>query len=264
MVVMTGRANGINVAVRRTPGRPTIEDSEELRCRITEAAVEEFVDKGFEFGNVSRIAAMSGVTKATVYRLYGAKENLFKVAIRAALEQSQLVRWHIDARRDPEEVLREAAERISRSYTYGAVGALWHSVLAVKKRFPEFHEEVLTILRGESNAAALAVYLAKLHDGRQFDIPDPLMTAHHFSLLIGQGRELALPPRHSRDMEAARISQVVRMFVKALRAEDAVTAAPAPARQAPVMGIAAMPGALASFDNLSVESDASLPIRRKV
>jgi len=208
--------------VRRAPGRPTMEDSEALRAAITRAAIAEFAGKGFEFGNVNQIAAMSGVTKATVYRLYGSKEGLFKVAIRAALEESRLPRWKIDASLQPEAVLNEAAARISHSYVAGAVGALWHSVLSAKRRFPEFHAEVVTILRDESNAASLATYLVHLDRQGDFDIPDPLMTAHHFSLLVGQGRELGHPPHFTEEMESQRVRHIVHMFLKALRAEKKV------------------------------------------
>lgn len=203
--------------IRRAPGRPTTEDSGALRQAVTEAALQEFVGRGFEYGNVNHIAAKAGVTKATVYRLYGSKENLFKVAIRSAIERSRLSNWTIDSNLDLETVLRDAATRISHSYTTALIGPLWHSVLAVKRRFPDLHAEVLTIVRSESNAAALAKYLEDLDRRGLVEVDDPLAVAHHFSLLVGQGRELGLPVRHDAQMEADRIAGIVRMFVKALR-----------------------------------------------
>ena len=203
--------------IRRAPGRPTTEDSEALRQAVTQAALEEFVGRGFEYGNVNHVAAKAGVTKATVYRLYGSKENLFKVAIRSAIERSRLSHWKIDSDLDLEVVLRDAAVRISHAYTSGLIWPLWHSVLAVKRRFPDFYEEVLAIVRSESNAAALAKFLEDLRQRGLVDVDDPWAVAHHFSLLVGQGRELGLPAGHDAQMEADRVAGIVKMFVLALR-----------------------------------------------
>jgi len=199
---------------RRTPGRPTIEESEALRGRIVEAAIEVFADHGFEMANMAAIAESAEVTKTTIYRLYGSKENLFKQAIHAALLANRVEHRAIDLDRSPEEVLNEAAAKISQSYMHGMVGRLWHSVLSAKHRLPEFHDEVIKILRADSLAASLAVYFADLAKTGRFDIPDPLMTAHHFALLVGQGRELALAPHASPEMEADRVAQIVAMFIK--------------------------------------------------
>lgn len=219
---MKGADRNAGRKARRTPGRPTAEDSEALRNAIAHAAVKEFVSKGFESGNVASIAADAGVTKATIYRLYGPKESLYKLAIREALKQAHMPVQQLDSRLDLETALARAAGAISRSYANGSVGTLWHSLLAVKHRFPEFHEEITTILRSESNATALAAYFAELHQTGEFDIPNPRRTAHHFALLVGQGRELALETRKSEELEAERVAEIVRMFVKALR-RDALT-----------------------------------------
>ena len=204
-------------AVRRARGRPTARESEALYASIVSAAIREFETYGFELGSVNDIAARAGVTKATIYRLFGSKEQLFKVAIRKALKSAETPAREFDSSGDPEVVLRDAAGRISHSYLSGTVGALWHSVLAVKKRFPDFHDEILAVLRRESIASSLAEYLGALHRRGVLHIPDPLLTAHHFSLLVGQGRELALPPKASAEQERNRIEQIIAMFIKGHR-----------------------------------------------
>jgi len=200
-------------ARRRGRGRPTAGESEALYLGIVAAAVTEFESHGFELANVSAIARAAGATKATIYRLFGSKEQLFKVAIREALGRVRTPSREFDVLRPPEVVLHHAANEIATSYITGSVGALWHSVLAERKRFPDFYEEVKVLLRQETIASSLARYLAAMDELGILDVPDPLMTAHHFSLLIGQGRELALPPKAGNAKESDRVGQIVRMFI---------------------------------------------------
>ena len=198
---------------RRARGRPTASESEALYLAIVAAAVVEFESHGFELANVSAIAGAAGATKATIYRIFGSKEQLFKVAIRAAIGQVRTPSREFDVLRPPEAVLHDAANEIAASYLTGSAGALWHSVLAERKRFPDFHEEVKELLRQETIASSLARYLAAMDELGILDVPDPLMTAHHFSLLVGQGRELALPAKAGEARESDRIRQIVRMFI---------------------------------------------------
>jgi TetR/AcrR family transcriptional repressor of mexJK operon len=197
----------------RGRGRPTTGESEALYLAIVAAAVTEFECHGFELANVSAIARAGGATKATIYRLFGSKEQLFKVAIREALGRVRTPSRGFDVLRPPEVVLHDAANEIATSYLTGSAGALWHSVLAERKRFPDFYEEVKELLRQETIASSLARYLAAMGELGILDVPDPLMTAHHFSLLIGQGRELALPPKAGDAQESDRVGQIVRMFI---------------------------------------------------
>jgi len=201
-------------APRRTPGRPTNRESEALRGELFDAAIQVFAAEGFDLANVSAIALKAGVTKATIYRLYGSKENLFKLAIRRALSKVRLAPWSVDATLRPEQVLAAAAKAISESYVHGAVGRLWHSILSNRHRFPEFYDEVVSILREQSLAASLASYFAQLNATGRYSFPNPVTTAHHFSLLVGQGRELGLPPGASKRMEADRVDQIITMFVR--------------------------------------------------
>ena len=200
-------------ARRRARGRPTTGESEALYLAIVSAAVIEFESHGFELANVGAIAQAAGATKATIYRLFGSKEQLFKVAIREALGRVRAPSREFDVLRPPEVVLHDAANEIATSYLTGSAGALWHSVLAERKRFPDFYDAVTELLRQETIAASLARYLAAMDELGILDVPDPLMTAHHFSLLIGQGRELALPLSAGIAKESDRVAQVVRMFI---------------------------------------------------
>lgn len=59
-----------------TPPAPRLTDLK--REAITEAAIDEFRDNGFEVTSMDRIAARAGVSKRTVYNHFPSKEELFR------------------------------------------------------------------------------------------------------------------------------------------------------------------------------------------
>jgi len=62
----------------RTAGRPAHEDALELRERVLDAAKLVFMREGFGAARVEEIASHAGVSKTTVYRQFGTKEELFR------------------------------------------------------------------------------------------------------------------------------------------------------------------------------------------
>lgn len=79
-------APGDPVPARR--GRPTAERVAEIDAAIRAAALDLFVEAGFEAASMDAIAAAAKVSKGTLYARYDSKEPLF----RAILEQ-QLEEW---------------------------------------------------------------------------------------------------------------------------------------------------------------------------
>lgn len=68
--------------VKRRRGRPTISDA-----RLLDAALEIFLDQGFERTSIEAISAASGMAKRTIYTRYGTKTNLFIAALKSAIEK---------------------------------------------------------------------------------------------------------------------------------------------------------------------------------
>lgn len=75
-------ANGEELAVRRGPGRPTRSNAE-----LLDLSLDLFFENGFERTSIDAICASAGMAKRTVYARYGDKAQLFKAALRRAIEQ---------------------------------------------------------------------------------------------------------------------------------------------------------------------------------
>lgn len=66
-------------------GRPTQAEALAIERRLREAAIEAFVDNGFEGTTMEAVAAAAGITKRTLYAKYADKQALFAAVIPRAL-----------------------------------------------------------------------------------------------------------------------------------------------------------------------------------
>ncbi len=73
--------------VRKKKGRPS--DPQKARV-ILSSALAEFYAKGFEGATIEGIAAASGVSKVTIYKLFSSKEGLLKELLDEAVREVQL------------------------------------------------------------------------------------------------------------------------------------------------------------------------------
>lgn len=80
---------------QHTGGRPTPEMSAQLDRQILEVATAFFVEQGYAATSLEKIARMIGCSKATLYRRYSSKEDLFKAVVaargRMLLEEAEAV-----------------------------------------------------------------------------------------------------------------------------------------------------------------------------
>ncbi len=74
----SGSASGGDLPVRRGRGRPRDPETDE---RITQAAAQLLLQRGFDRTTVDDVAARAGVGKATVYRRWPSKEDLAVAAM---------------------------------------------------------------------------------------------------------------------------------------------------------------------------------------
>jgi TetR/AcrR family transcriptional regulator, mexJK operon transcriptional repressor len=72
---------------RTRSGRPTRERAEARHAELLDAALDHFLEKGFEPATIERIANSVGMTKRTVYARYPDKASLFRAAVRRAIER---------------------------------------------------------------------------------------------------------------------------------------------------------------------------------
>ena len=73
------------VSTQPLRGRPTQAEALAIERRLREAAIEAFVDNGFEGTTMEAVAAAAGITKRTLYAKYADKEALFAAVIPRAL-----------------------------------------------------------------------------------------------------------------------------------------------------------------------------------
>ena len=78
--------------VHRGAGRPTAEQAEARHEELLDAALEEFLEHGFELTTIEMIAARINMTKRTVYARHADKAALFRGAVQRAIERQVVPR----------------------------------------------------------------------------------------------------------------------------------------------------------------------------
>jgi TetR/AcrR family transcriptional regulator, mexJK operon transcriptional repressor len=74
-------------APRPGAGRPTAIQAQRRHDELLDAALDLFLDKGFEQATIETIADSVGMTKHTVYARYADKAALFKAAVQRSIER---------------------------------------------------------------------------------------------------------------------------------------------------------------------------------
>jgi TetR/AcrR family transcriptional regulator, mexJK operon transcriptional repressor len=82
---------------RPRAGRPTREQAQARHNELLDAALDHFLDKGFELATIEAIAQNVGMTKRTVYARYPDKVSLFRAAIDLAIERYSVPQDRIEA-----------------------------------------------------------------------------------------------------------------------------------------------------------------------
>jgi TetR/AcrR family transcriptional regulator, regulator of autoinduction and epiphytic fitness len=77
------------------------------RHQILKGAMQEFLAKGYAAASMDRVAAASGVSKATVYSHFGDKESLFKTLVeQMAKGRMQAIMSQLDYSLEPRQAIR--------------------------------------------------------------------------------------------------------------------------------------------------------------
>ncbi|MBS0239199.1 MAG: TetR/AcrR family transcriptional regulator [Proteobacteria bacterium] len=128
------------VAVRRRGTSP--EKTAQTRQTIVDAALAEFLEKGFAEATIESVSKRAGVAKGLIYRYFEAKEALF-----SAVVQQEIVRAHIDvdeSKRSPgesvEAFLRRTLLASIRNIDKKSRADIARVVIAEGARFPALVE----------------------------------------------------------------------------------------------------------------------------
>ena len=124
---------------RRGAGRPTIEQVAARREELLDAALDLFLEHGFELTTIEMIAARISMTKRTVYARYADKASLFLGAVQRAIERQIVPRSVLEGfdQGDLTETLASIARlRISQVMTPNGL-RLQRIINTESYRFPE-------------------------------------------------------------------------------------------------------------------------------
>jgi AcrR family transcriptional regulator len=198
--------------VRRSPGRPTEQESEAIRRNVLLAAIRIFAETGYEQTSMEMIAEAAGSTKTTMYRLFSSKDRLFVDAVSHVLERvRKQMPTLLVADREPRQVLIAFARTLIKAYRESGMGALWRTVLAVKSRFPDLYDAVQAEISPATVGSMLADYFAETNLRGVTRIPQTRLAADQFMVLIGPALEL-FERRHRSYDEDEWIDAVINMF----------------------------------------------------
>jgi TetR/AcrR family transcriptional repressor of mexJK operon len=218
IVIRKGKTATAMPKIEARTGRRGRTKSDAKRAAILRGAKAVFLASGFESANMDEVAARAGVSKMTVYRHFGSKEDLFAGVITELgnmIVAEDLER--IFAER-PDEALRRFAHKMIDIVFDPETVELHRIVIAECRRFPKLGQ-FFYASGPQVCIDVLARYLKRNRNNPRFRVVDPVRTAEEFlELLRGYGHlrvmlkiSKALSPR---EVEA-RIEGAVRHVLTA-------------------------------------------------
>ena len=205
---------------RRGAGRPTPDQAEERRGELLDAALDLFLEHGFELTTIEMVAARINMTKRTVYARYPDKASLFGAAVQRAIERQivpQNVLEDFDEGDLAETLASIARLRIGQVMTPNGL-RLQRIINTESYRFPEIFTANL-----EQSARPVIDFVAGLLDraiaAGQISPTDSGLAASAFMSMVvgGQVRAIVsgrLPTEAEMDMK---VDFTVRLLLDGLR-----------------------------------------------
>jgi TetR/AcrR family transcriptional repressor of mexJK operon len=188
--IVSGKRNrptGAAARSARQTGRRGRARSDVKRTAILRSAKTVFLSVGFEGANMDEVASRAGVSKMTVYRHFGSKEDLFAGVITEL--GNKIVAEDLERifATQPEEALRRFARKMIDIVFDPETVELHRIVVAECRRFPKLGKYFYTS-GPQVCIDVLARYLTRNRDNPHFRVADPVRTAEEFlELLRGYG-----------------------------------------------------------------------------
>lgn len=161
---------------------------------LLDAAIDEFLSKGFRRGSIENIARVTGVGKATIYRHFTDKNGMFQAAVLAEIERLETPPYDFAARSGPpEEVLEDFALQALELFCRARSLALHRMIIEAGHVFPLLALAVHDRLT-EWSHAPLETYLAGLAAKGAIEIDDVGWAAHQLVNLATHGILFLMSP----------------------------------------------------------------------
>lgn len=166
-------------STRADLGRPRSSQRtpDETRGQLVDAAIDVFLEVGYQRASIKEIATRAGVTSGTIYRHFDNKAHLLSVAIDTALSTMRT------RRNDPEATPWSPIRGVIADYTNPQLGPL--RGIAVLMHDAAIHDDEtrkqLVELQSTAHAQLVDQIAASI---RRDDLPDDLDPEHAASLLV--------------------------------------------------------------------------------
>jgi AcrR family transcriptional regulator len=194
-------------------GRPTLSESNRLGESLRSAALDVFLERGFDGATMEAIAQAAGVTKRTLYGRYPDKRTLFVAVVSWATAH-----WEDEIPDGVSDDLATGLHAIGRATLARAMdpdlSRLNRMVLSETTRFPEFADKTRSLTWSPRMRALMALLEHHTHRGA-LEIDDIEMAAEQFLGLV-----LAIPERlaafgisRPEEDERRRLDQAVKLFM---------------------------------------------------
>jgi AcrR family transcriptional regulator len=197
-------------------GRPTAAQAQARHEALLDAALDHFLDLGFESATVEAIAGAVNMTKRTIYARYPDKVSLFRAAVRRAIDRLAVPPETIAA------IHEGSIETILTRYAYlridlvtGPAGLKLQRIINTESyRFPDIFQSyyriaALPVIR------SLADLLAAETAAGRLSVEDPLLAANIFISMVSSGpvRIIVSGNHMSREEIERRVAFAVRLFL---------------------------------------------------
>jgi len=214
--------NASETQKHRAPGgRPTRDEAERRNAELLDAALEAFLDRGYEQATIDAISLTVGMAKRTIYARYPDKAALFRAAVQRAIERFVVPREDLEALiTDELEETLLALARVRTAHVLSPIGLRLQRILSTESyRFPEIFEasvkqgtlpmiEVVTDVLARHGATGAAM------------IEDPKRAATLFLNMVLAGPMRIFTAGHTipPDELNERLEYAVRIFVRGVLA----------------------------------------------
>jgi AcrR family transcriptional regulator len=201
----------------RRSGHPTKAETAQLDHDLREAALEVFLERGYEGASVAAIAAAARTTKASLYARYASKEELFAAVVSWAMARTD---WPYEEPPPPdfddlETALMAIAVAANRRALDPSMVQLSRIAIAQAGRFPELARRSAVTPRQH-----LVAELLKYHVGEGTIVADDveILADHFIGLVAGMpARRASLGVVRSAHDERRRLEVAVALFLRSLR-----------------------------------------------
>jgi len=200
---------------RKKFGRPSKEIAQKLRSHLLTVAMDEFLTKGVDRASIDGIAKASGVSRTTIYKLYGDKATLFRDVMTCnSKTYAAQFKSLLEDRRAPSVVLKETARAMYRHFIDERNRNMLRMCIASTGKFPQLFEKVRADLLHHSFTALIAYFERLSVEGRA-KIENPERMATLFNMMaIGSLKPLLTETAKFDRNEAKRIDEAVDIFMR--------------------------------------------------